>query len=58
MGLMQGNKGIIGKGDNALDPDKHFDVIVLMLEPPAYMPTLPIYAVVYRFFKSSTAYRF
>ena len=22
-----------------------------------YMPTLPIYAVVYRFFKSSTAYR-
>ena len=24
----------------------------------AYMPTLPIYAVVYRFFKSSTAYRF
>jgi hypothetical protein len=34
MGLMQGNKGIIGKGDNALDPDKHFDVIVLMLEPP------------------------
>ena len=23
-----------------------------------YMPTLPIYAVVYRFFKSSTAYRF
>jgi hypothetical protein len=24
----------------------------------AYMPTLPIYAVVYRIFKSSTAYRF
>jgi hypothetical protein len=23
-----------------------------------YMPTLPIYAVVYRIFKSSTAYRF
>jgi hypothetical protein len=35
MGFMQGNKGIIGKGDNALDPDKHFDVIALMLEPPA-----------------------
>jgi hypothetical protein len=24
----------------------------------SYMPTLPIYAVVYRIFKSSTAYRF
>ena len=35
MGLMQGKKGIIGKGDNALDPDKHFDVIALMLGPPA-----------------------
>ena len=30
----------------------------VMVNTIAYMPTLPIYAVVYRIFKSSTAYRF
>jgi hypothetical protein len=30
---------------------------VCLRSPDPYMPTLPIYAVVYRIFKSSTAYR-
>ena len=28
-------KGSLGKGTDALDPDEHFDVIALMLGPPA-----------------------
>ena len=34
------------------------DFIYYYIIAITYMPTLPIYAVVYRFFKSSTAYRF
>jgi hypothetical protein len=31
----KGRKGSLGKKTDALDPDEHFDVIALMLEPPA-----------------------
>ena len=34
-GRSKGTKKSLGKETDALDPDEHFDVIALMLEPPA-----------------------
>jgi hypothetical protein len=41
-------------GENHLPVASHWQT----LSHNAYMPTLPIYAVVYRIFKSSTTYQF